>query len=208
MSATSPTLVHLPFDLKERTRRIAKRLRSNISEIVRNGLRYQLEQHEARFRAEEEQLRREKQEKEDARTFQRRIVSLVDPADLAPKPEEIAPTNDEPLDDEEDKSALADEAYRNEAEKIFAVLADPIERRIAAHTAVKTIREQRPLTAPSDDHVILRRLDKLIVKLQAKRPVPEPPGPATAAAAEPAAPPPATILGQFFSGLERKLDNK
>lgn len=200
MSGITALNVKIPTELRERARVIAKRIRSTTTALIVEALSEKVDAYDAKRRAELELVRRDQ---EETRSSRRRTISLVDPAALAPLPSTLEPMEEDPSVDE-DADALDDGVYRGEAEKIFNALADPIERRIAAQTAVKVIREQRPLTAPDSDHVILRRLDKLIVRLQAKRPPPPEVGPASAAIAEPAAAPAATLLGQFFSGLTRK----
>jgi len=181
-SAQQQITILFPVELLERATRLAKKLHTDRAKLMRTAVQEKVDAETARLRAEKEAQLRHQQIR---RASRRSALLLADDA-LEPVRENLTPLADDgereerPAEpkrrpgrppkvkvEDEDASFLEppDALYLEHAERIYAVIEEPTERRIAAATAIKAIREQRPLTAP-EDRVILRRLDKLLIRLQ------------------------------------------
>jgi hypothetical protein len=164
LRSVQSTTINLPQGLHTRAKALAKKLHMGLSDLIRDGLWDKCSALEERLR-NEERLRHETEQRDK----KRRTVALVDASDLSPRETSLSPSNAPPkahVDDDD----LPEEVYQQYVEGIFAVT-DPVERRMAAQVAIKTIREYHPLTAP-DDCTIERRLNELLTVKMRESPPP------------------------------------
>ncbi len=192
---TFPLNVKLPTRLRERARVMASAMRTTTTALIVQALSEMVEAYEAKRRADEESERRE----HEAKRSRRRGLGL----ELAPVPEELAPAVSEDGDASEEGDPEDEAMYVEQASRVMAV-SDPMERRLAAGAAVKTIRDRHPLTSPPD-HAIIHRLEATIVRLQASAPAP----PAATPPSSPPPPqsePPASLLERIFNPASRWIN--
>ncbi len=167
MRSVQATTINLPQGLHTRAKALAKKLHMGLSDLIRDGLWDKCTALEERLR-NEERLRRET----DQYDKKKRALALVEAGNLSPKETSLSPSNAPPKATVDDD--LPNEVYQQYVEAIFDVT-DPVERRMAAQLAIRTIREYYPLTAP-DDHTLERRLNELLtVKMRETPPPVAPP---------------------------------
>lgn len=167
--------VQLPAGLHQRTNAIAKRLACSFVQIVREGLADRLDYYDARFKAEDDRARAEK----EARRASGRTLRSLGERPLAPAggADSLAPAPLEPLEPVAFEGTAAgdglEELYRHHAARIFEVMDKlPTEKRLRVMEAIAAVQRQAPLTHPSDK-VILERLEAIIVGMRdAAPPVP------------------------------------
>lgn len=146
---TSVLVVHMPSELRDRLRRVSRRLRLSASHIARDALTEKAEYYEAKERADKERRRRDPNE--------RGIRGLNE---RQPLDRPIAKTNT----DGDPLHAL----YMTHAKRLFEVIDDPAavqEKRIRLNDAITAIKRQCPLTYPSDGE-IMAYLERLIVEMR------------------------------------------
>ncbi len=162
----------IPKDLRERARRIGKRLQASIAYLVCEGLRQKCDEIEAKWDAEEEGKEKAKEKMIERRTLGTLGQRSLAPAPLAPFREEVA----EVTVDEETNDAIND-IYEQQARKIFDVLdSDPNESRVRAREAVIIIKKFHPLTHPSDQE-ITKQLERIVIRMRSQNQVPQAPAP-------------------------------
>jgi hypothetical protein len=156
MSRAQPLTIYFPIDLRERARKVAKRLRSTTADLVRQGLDEVLVRHEEKFRIEEERKHIDKQ-KMRGRVLRPLGERGDDP--LAPQKLDYESETEESLD-------LSEVIYAQQAARLLDVLGAPSELRLRKLEAISAVRKHSPLTCPESDTEIVKILEKHLRKLQ------------------------------------------
>lgn len=158
-------LTYVPVNIRSRAKTVAKKIRSTVSQIVRDGFVEKVEYYEEKLRAEAER----EAEKETSHKKSRDTRKLGMPLDGAPTPPPSTPPGAEPIA----VSPIADDLdaiYDAHAAKILdAMEKSPNEKRLRAAEAISAIKHRAPLTHPPERE-ILAELEVRILRLRAARP--------------------------------------
>ena len=155
----------MPVELRERTRRVATKIRSSTAVIVREGLTERVEWYEAKFQAEEERRRQEKEQAKKSKMQSLRPLGSLTAARL-----DNAVAASEPVEDP------LRPLYIEYAQKLLPVIDLPLERRSLAQKAIAAIKKKSPLTHPLDGEILIA-LEREVLLLKATaphEPAPEP----------------------------------
>lgn len=137
--------VQMPKSLRERARRVAKRLRATTGQLIREGLDARLDHYEAKFHEEDAAIELAKITKREERERRRRVGEP-----LAPLPRLDGFGLRAGAADAEDKFAAI---YAKHAPLILAAPAGAV-RRLAVVETIEDVKRAAPLLHPSDGEII------------------------------------------------------
>ncbi len=165
----SSLTIQIPSSIRERARKVAKRLHTSTTHLVCMALEEKFEAVEKKWRDSEALIREEKRAELEARKERRQLRRMGD-APVSQLTPVSAPTTTEDEPPEQKDTAL-DKIYEHHAKRIFEVLSSPVEKRLRVGEALSAVRRERPLTYPSDKEV-LTTIEQIIIQLRTKTPPP------------------------------------
>lgn len=161
---------YMPTELRERARRVAKKLRTSTVQILRDGLVERLDMLEAKMREQKDRDRADKEETRTMRTMRKlgeKLPPLASPPPPAP-PSGSSEALGAPA--EVDRFAAI---YEQHGRKIFEALDSPLEKHARTMEAVAAVKRAAPLTCPSD-YRILEALERVVLRLREEAPAKKP----------------------------------
>lgn len=156
--------VHMPISLRERARRIAKQLRTNTNQLIRDGLEKHLDTLEEKRLAEE---KRAAEDKELRRRINGRALPKLGESPLGPK-KRVESAENEQAENPPPPVQVdpLDEVYDRHAVLIASAVRDGLllDKRLRVAEALMEIKRLAPLTHPPDS-VIVSELERRVVAL-------------------------------------------
>lgn len=163
-NGTILTTVHIPLDLHDRAKRVAKRMYSSVGQLIRDGLLEKVDFFEAKFHAEEERARAQKEAKKN-RSLRSLSSKLPAPADPAAESETLGDGNGNLADVDGGLNAI----YELHAKRILEVInGDAREKRLRVIEAVAAVKKYSPLTHPQDMEIVAN-FEKAVAQMQRER---------------------------------------